>query len=368
MKIVYVSRSVIPSRTANSIHVMRICQAFAQLGHEVTLLAPVNTKLEEKGVEDIFAYYGTEKIFTLRKLFSPNIKFLRKWLYSWRCLQEIKRIQPEIVYGRNDLKALWFSAKNGFNTGFEQHMPPEKKSDRVLIENMLFSPSCSKIVVISEALAKYYKAEFSLTDEQILIAHDGADEISDRSFPEHLLLDSNRKKIGYVGSLFKGRGIDIIIEMAKRLPQYDFHIIGGNEKDISYWKSQCEDTNIIFHGFVAPKESYKYRNMCDILLAPYQTEQEGHRLSSYMSPIKLFEYMSAEKPIIASDLPVIREILNDRNALLVSPYHIDEWVKSVEKLMENETLAATLAKEAYQDFNSHYTWLKRAENIVAFHS
>ncbi len=54
MKIVYVSRSIIPSRTANSINVMKMCNAFASLGHEVVLFAPWTKKLEEKGVKDIF--------------------------------------------------------------------------------------------------------------------------------------------------------------------------------------------------------------------------------------------------------------------------------------------------------------------------
>lgn len=78
MKIVYVSRSIIPSKTANSINVMKMCNAFASLGHEVTLLAPYTKKLEVEGVENIFDYYGVEKNFELKKIFSPNIKYLKK--------------------------------------------------------------------------------------------------------------------------------------------------------------------------------------------------------------------------------------------------------------------------------------------------
>ena len=68
MKIVYISRSIIPSRTANSINVMKMCNTFASLGHEVTLLAPWTKKLEEKGIDDIFEYYGVEKNFTLKTI------------------------------------------------------------------------------------------------------------------------------------------------------------------------------------------------------------------------------------------------------------------------------------------------------------
>ena len=53
MKILYISKSIIPSRTANSIHVMKMCQAFADNGHEVVLLAPNTKNRYEKGVEDV---------------------------------------------------------------------------------------------------------------------------------------------------------------------------------------------------------------------------------------------------------------------------------------------------------------------------
>ncbi len=365
MKLVYVSRSVIPSRTANSIHVMRMCQAFAQAGHEVTLLAPVNPKLEEQNIDDIFDYYGTEKNFTLRKLSTP--RFMKKIFYSWRCLMEIRKIAPDVVYGRNDLRALWLSAKSGFPTAFEQHMPPEKPSDRAYVEKILSHPKGSRIVLISAALGAYYQKAFSLRPENMLIAHDGADTVADLgALPEGCGSLPERKRVGYVGSLFRGRGIDLILEAARRLPQYDFHLIGGNEKDIAFWKGEIALSNVIFHGFVPPAEAYRYRNLCDVLLAPYQTEQEGNRTSAYMSPIKLFEYMSSAKPILCSDLPVIREMLNEGNALLLDPHSADAWVEGIEKILGDKSLADSLAQKAYRDFIDHYTWYKRGEMIADF--
>jgi UDP:flavonoid glycosyltransferase YjiC (YdhE family) len=63
MKIVYISNSIIPSRTANSIHVMKMCQAFADNGHEVVLLAPDRYKEYENGVNDVYEYYGVRESF-----------------------------------------------------------------------------------------------------------------------------------------------------------------------------------------------------------------------------------------------------------------------------------------------------------------
>jgi len=366
MKIVYISRSIIPSRTANSVHVMKMCQAFADNGHEVTLLAPWTKKLEEKNIENIFSYYGVKENFTLKKVFSPNIKYLKKFIYSYRCSRIIKNINPSVVYGRDDMRAFYFALKDGYNAVFEKHSPlGENKVNDKLIEKMIFSKPNAKLVLISNALKKIFIDKYDIKDENIFVAHDGSDVVPDNQIPAGIELDNNIQ-IGYIGSLFKGRGIDIIIELAKRIENATFHIIGGNEKDVNMWKNKVSLKNLIFHGFVEPKEAYKYRNMCEILLAPYQTANEGNRTSDYMSPIKLFEYMASKKTILTSDLPVIHEFLNPNNAILVDPLDVDLWEKNLIDLMNDSKKRISLAENAYADFIKNYTWKSRAENILNY--
>ena len=74
MKILYISKSAIPSRSANSIHVMKMCQAFADNGHHVVLLAPDVKDQYEKNVPDIYQYYGVKKNFHIKKLVHPKLK------------------------------------------------------------------------------------------------------------------------------------------------------------------------------------------------------------------------------------------------------------------------------------------------------
>ena len=73
MNILYISKSIIPSRTANSINVMKMCQAFADNGHEVVLLAPNLKTKYEKNVNDIYEYYGVKKNFEIKKLWHPDV-------------------------------------------------------------------------------------------------------------------------------------------------------------------------------------------------------------------------------------------------------------------------------------------------------
>lgn len=366
MKIVYISRSIIPSRTANSIHVMKMCNALSTLGHDVTLLAPWTKKLEEKNIEDYFEYYGVEKNFELKKLYSPNIKYLKKRIYSFRCLSQVKKIQPDIVYGRDDMFAFYLTQKSGFFTLFEKHEPYHGKgfNDLFFMKFINNNTNRLKLVVNSNELKKMYNKSCEIPLDSILAANNGTNPIKDDQIPQGITLDSSKTHIGYVGSLFKGRGIDIIIELAKRIPNAVFHIIGGKEKDLVYWRSQIQLENLVFHGFVEPKETYKYRNMCDILLAPYQSDEEGNRSSKYMSPIKLYEYMSSKKAIVCSNFKVVYEALNDDCASLVESADIDQWESAVNELINNEQKRTQLAQNGYEKFLKYHTWGARAEKII----
>ena len=193
------------------------------------------------------------------------------------------------------------------------------------------------------------------------MAHDGATTFVETS---KLLSDKNIK-VGYVGHLYKGRGIDIIIECANKLNNVDFHVVGGSEKDIEYWKHISND-KVHFHGFVPPSLVNKYINSFDILLAPYQNSVSvfGGKgdTSKYMSPLKIFEYMSSGKTIIVSDLPVLREVLNDQNSVIVQPDNIDEWVLAIKHCL-SESFRKKLSKQVIEDFKQ-YTWFNRANNIL----
>jgi glycosyltransferase involved in cell wall biosynthesis len=347
---------------------MKMCNAFASLGHEVTLLAPWTKKLEEKGVDDIFEYYGVEKNFELKKVYSPNIKYLKKRIYSFRCLSIVKRVDADLVYGRDDMFAFYLTQRSGFFTLFEKHEPYNEKG----VNNYFFdkfmknNKNRAKLVVNSNELRKMYNSSCNIELDSILAANNATNKIPDEQIPLNVNIDKQKIQIGYVGSLFKGRGIDIIVALAKRIPDVTFHIIGGKDKDIEYWKNKEDLSNLVFHGFVEPKETYKYRNMCDILLAPYQSDEEGNRSSKYMSPIKLFEYMSSKKAIVCSNFKVVYEALNDECAVLVDSSDLNAWEEAVNKLIKNKEKREKLANNAYEKFLKYHTWSARAQKILDF--
>jgi len=369
MKIVYLSSSTIPSRAANSIHVMKMCQAFAKNGHEVVLVAPDNRNSLESGVDDVYEFYGVEKCFEISKLPLPPIRG-RGQIYGLWSAVKAKSLKTDLAFCRN-ISSCFFAAKFGLPVIYESHMPAEDSGNisEWTFNRLVQSPRLKKLVVITHALKDYYLTNNPGIKCPIQVAPDGADPVPGGIVPVDLPNKEKRLQVGYVGHLYQGRGVDIIIHMAKSCPWADFHLIGGTEQDIRSWKTKIsESKNIIFHGFVSPAVAEKMRISMDVLLAPYQNKVSisgrGNTVK-WMSPLKIFEYMAAGKPIISSDLPVLREVLNhEQNALLCPPDDALEWKNALEGLKDDPQLAKSLAQAAYVDFMKNYTWQARAERLI----
>ena len=371
MRILYISKSIIPSRSANSIHVMKMCQALSDNEHKVVLIAPDIKDKYEKGIDDIYEYYGVQNNFEIKKLWHPNYKFgaiiYALSIYVYLFLNN----NFDLVYGRF-LHGCYIATLLGKKVIFEIHeVISETKNHRnIVFKKLLKSKHLKKIIVISQALKNIYLEKKNLDKIEIQVAHDGADEVKNFESKIELLGNKEKLKVGYVGHLYKGRGIETIIECAKKIDDMTFHIVGGLKVDIDYWKEYLKNTNlnnIYFYGFVTPNETKKYLNSFDILLAPYQNKVSvfgNHEsdTSKFMSPLKIFEYMSHKKPIVASDLPVIREVLNKSNSILVKSDDIKLWINSIEKLKDLKN-REKISNQALSDFYN-YSWKNRAFLIL----
>jgi glycosyltransferase involved in cell wall biosynthesis len=370
MNIGYLSSSEIPSRAANSIHVMRMCQALAQNGHQVDLFV----KSEARADTDDFAHYGVAPCFGIVRCKRPRFrKLLGDFEFAREVAQRVReRPRPELLFARH-IYSLAGVASLGIPMMFEAHTPPVNILQRA-VEGWVVRQRCFlRLIVISAALRIEYQRLFPwLADSKILVAHDAADPLD--SEPEALPETtwpgrSGALQVGYVGHLYPGRGIGLIIELARRLPDVDFHLVGGMDKDLDRWQRTLHPDNLILHGFVAPRQLRGYFVHFDVLLAPYQQRVLGvgrkKETSQWMSPLKIFEYMAAGKAMVCSDHPVFHEILtHQRNCWLVPPADIDAWHRAIELLRRDHRLRDSLGACAQRDFLAQHTWKQRAAAIL----
>jgi len=371
MKILYISKSIIPSRTANSINVMKMCQGFSENGNEVILLAPDIKKNYEKNINDVFKFYGVKKNFKLKRLWHPDFIggsfFYLLAIFIYLLINK----KFDLVYGRF-LHGCYIATLLKFPVIFEAHeaLVDMKESRLLIFKKLIKNKYFRKLIVISQELKKMYLKNNFIRNLNIQVAHDGADKVLDFSQKVNLLGNKKNLKVGYVGHLYKGKGIEMINLIASKLSEkIDFHIIGGTIKDITYWKNKIKKNNVFFYGFISHQKIGNYINSLDVCLLPNQKVVLAHgseiqkvNISKFTSPLKLFEYMSYRKPIIASDLKVIREILNEKNSILVKCNNHEEWIRAINKLKDRKK-RENIAKQVFKDFNN-YTWKNRARIVI----
>ncbi|SDF72940.1 glycosyltransferase family 4 protein [Sporolituus thermophilus] len=370
MNIVYVSNSIIPSKYANSIHVMKMCNAFSQNSHNVFLLARRGSWLNTR---DLHKRYGVTNIFPIIFCWRPNFlpRLWRENIYSTGLCRAVKKLilkdmKPDLLYGRYEHGLFALSKYFDIPFVFETHDTPARSKDVFYVqEALLKQKNLLALVCISDQLKQEYIRVFPwFPKEKIIVVHDGSD-LPEETVPGEILDWPGRTgciQVGYVGHLYPGKGMEIIAQIFRQLPNLDFHIIGGMEKDIEFWKSKCRGSNIFFHGYIWQEKLSSYIKRLDIVLAPFPAQGKYSRWSS---PLKIFDYMAWRKPIVASDIPMVREILIDgQNAVLVSPENIDEWIKTLEYLAKDSAYRDNLAQCAYQTLKDKYTWKVRAQNIL----
>ena len=122
-------------------------------------------------------------------------------------------------------------------------------------------------------------------------------------------------------------------------------------------------------GYIDPKNARETMGIMDVLLMPYQKSVsigiKGIDTSKWMSPMKMFEYLSVGVPIISSNLSVLKEVLVDyENCLLVEPDDIDAWSEALNRVISDAGLEEQLGLNAYMLYRHKYTWRRRAKAML----
>lgn len=332
-----------------------MCNAFRKNGINVTILA-------NKGEfeTDLKTFYDVD--YNLDIIYVPNTKY--SVLYRLKVtLQHYKKY--DIVYTRNPILAFFSCIILRTKTIFEYHVLNGNRINKFL-EKLLVKRNNIRHVFITEALKLDYEKRYPiLKTKDTIVLPDGADL---KIIPQ--ICKKDQLSCGYIGSFQKGKGIELIVEIANLLPNVAFHVVGGKIEEISALKEKQFYDNIVWHGFLNQKQVTEIlNNQIDIALLPNQRQVlVGNKakvdIGKYTSPMKLFEYMASGKAIIASNLDVIREVVDERTAILASADSPQEWADAIVGLEENRTLYNRLCNNAYSLCRDQYTWLARSAKAI----
>ncbi|MEQ9619563.1 MAG: glycosyltransferase [Deltaproteobacteria bacterium] len=371
LRVLYVGSPELFSKGASAIHIMKMCQAMGRLGVSTELAIASNKKHGE-----ILEYYGVESNFRItsfpyfRNSSARNIVHgLLGSLYAG-----FKRGGFDIAVTRNIVFTYFATSLFGIPTVYDAHHPLVKGA-RFLFNSFKDSKSLIRFTANSRGLGEIYLEE-GLPPEKLVIAHNGVDPAPFNRLPSkeearaELGLPSDKNIVCYAGNIYEGRGIEYLIDVSLTMKDVLFLIVGGRERDVARYGEiarRKQAGNFILKGFVHHRIVPLYLSASDLLVMPYtsgMTIRGGTVARDFTSPIKLFEYMASRRPIVATAIPSVCEILEDGvNAVLVRPDSSDKLHGGIKKILENPALADRLAVRALEDVRG-YTWEERAKKLL----
>lgn len=374
MKIVYIANTRIPTEKAHGWQICKMCEQFGKMGNKTELWLPMR---ENEIKEDIFSFYGLEKCFKIeifdgidwvkaKKYFGKTSFYFQKIFFFFRLVFQ-KIDKDAMVYSR-DPEIVWLFGLRGRKTIFSAHNWPQSKNFlyKLLLKN------ADKIICNSYGTEKKFKGNgFKNT----CVFPNGVDldkfdfKEDSEKLKDKLGVPRMKNIVMYAGHLYEWKGISVIMEIAEKMRLRDdivIFVLGGSRKDTEKYekiKKGKKLNNIYFCGYQTRESIPLFFKCADIFLLPNIPISEESREET--SPIKMFEYMAASKPIIASALPSIKEILNDSNSILAEPGNSSAFVRAIESLLNNKEFSDKISKKAFSDALK-YSWSGRAERIVDF--
>lgn len=393
-RLVYVTGSRLPTEKAHGYQICKMCEAFAQQGVDVMLAHPRRRQADRRLAEaTVYDFYGIHPDFEVLTL--PNLDVIpaERWvprplfaalfeahatLWGLFAAGTLSRTRDCLFYTR-DPHVLYWCLRLRLPSVYEAHDVPRAWRLR-LLRRAARSPALRLAVAITGFIAKAL-VEVGFPPDKVMVQPDGVDLSLFEGLPSkeecrrRLGLPQGPFIFGYVGrflTMGQDKGIPNVIRALAHLRRESgadvlFLAVGGPMEVVPQYLALAgslglEEERVMFVDRVPTTQVPLWIRAFDVAVAAFPwTEHYAY----FMSPLKIFEYMAAGVPILATDLPSLREVLrHGQNAWLVAPGDPGELSEGMARLLSDRELAGKLAAQAQADA-ARYTWRQRAARILA---
>mgnify|MGYP001370039052 CR=1 FL=1 len=353
-KINYISEINLPSNSGYAHHVLKICDAFSNFKETKLFVLSQTVKFQS-----LKSNYLLKKKFQIQK-FSTKKKFnfFDRVSYAFHIKKNIE--DQSIIISRSLISSMLLSIFNKKNI-VELHHPPTGLTNLIFNIYRFFGLDKNLDYIF---LHKNLKKELKITKG--LVLDDAVDYDDFRKIKK-----KNVRKFCYVGSLFRGKGIETIIKLAKKFPNEKFHVYGDKKtlENSMFENKNIFRRNILFYDFKSYRNIPEILKSSKFLLLPYSNQvlvnSDSLEVSNYMSPLKMFDYLAAGRIILASNLNVYSHILkNNYNCFLTEKNEEKYWKELIQKAL-NRSNFKSLEKNATLTAKK-YSWNNRVKKILQY--
>lgn len=366
--LIYLTTARIPTEKANGIQIMEMCRAFSQQGFHVDLRIPTRKNTDSS---QAFVYYGVEPTFSIQPVSTPDTVdqfgklgfWWHRWLFVYRACKQLTPAQKKaaLIYTRDEWIAIYAKCRGARAVYWEAHEGTSPRVFRWALHRI------AGIICITNGVAITLKDRGAQTIP-LHVSPDGVDleayqDLPTQSEARHQLGLSDKKKLViYTGHLYPWKGVDTLAEAAAQLDPDTVEVIcvGGTQEEVADYKQKFP--HVQFVGHKPHNQMPLYQRAADLLTLPNSGKEEIS--NAYTSPLKLFEYMASGTPIIASDLPSLREILSEETAYFVAPDQVKRLAEKITQTLQDPD--AQTKSQAAKKYVENYTWNQRAKQITRF--
>ena len=380
MKIIYISHWRFPSEKAFSPFAIKTCEGFADQGMEVELWIPRRRNPRYRN-KDPFAYYGVRKNFIVRRLpvmdfmgvSSGRIGFaflLATFNVSVALYMLIRGMGRREVFYFHDIRDALLPFLLARNSFFEIH--DFYRTGVGWINRRLLS-GARGLVVTNQIKITALRRDFGIPPDRMLHQPNAVDVkrfallTSKKEARDTLNLPQDKIIVLYAGHLYGWKGVDTLLAAHQCLnPGIIIYFNGGTDEDIERFRTKVPKSgaeNVVIAGRRPYGETPMWMRGADVLVLPNTARHQASLTDT--SPLKLFEYMASGSPIVASDLPSVRDIVDERMVWFFEPDNPGGLCAAIHACLadpeESEKKAARAREHA-----ENFTWEKRSRAIADF--
>ncbi|MDJ0579171.1 glycosyltransferase [Crocosphaera sp.] len=371
--------------SAHEIHDVMCANAMANLGYETILTYPDNPSSDldlgslfspfnlQKPQPFFVEFYDVQDQLNILPLFIPNL--IRKGINRFNLSSLVCKYylpfhlknKVNVVHTRN-----WNFAKaavkNKILTIFERHYFADNKFEAEIVNDPYF-----RVCITQSELTRQSMIEAGIPSEKVIWLDNGFNQNFLERQPKDALnwreqlLKKNRKKlVVYSGALYPFKGVDLLIDVAKLLPNIQFSVTGGTEEQVKHYQELAQSKgveNIDFLGWIVPRSRLiSLFQAADILAHPHLSGKSAN----FTNPVKFFQYLASGTPLVTTEIPPLMSFKKTiPMAVWCPPDQPSSFAESIEKALELYPRKTTGYTENIE-YAKGFSWEKRAEKIIKY--
>jgi glycosyltransferase involved in cell wall biosynthesis len=367
----YIANARMPNEKAHGIQIAKMCEAFLELGMPLVLVLP-RRGIPQQSIKEFYGLRTEVPVITLSAFdvhnkgpfwyYVSSISFMFSYFFYFFFRVDKK---SALIY-TVDLDHFSYGAIPFLRIPFFSEMHGGKPN--TWVHRHLFK-NARGIIPTNEITKKQLQETFGVSPERFIVEPNGVDletfkPLSKADARRELGLLESQKLALYVGRIFDWKGLEILSDAAPLLPQeISLAMVGGTALEFERITKHEAPKAIQFFGSQPYNKIPTWIAAADVLLVLGTKRDE--QSYNYTSPMKIFEYMAARRPIVASGTPALKNILSDSSCFFYEPDSAPSLAGTISQATQDPVESDARAARAYAMVTQH-TWAKRGERIQSF--